>query len=83
MHRFASHYKVDEVCKAIIENLWSESVEKHFPKSKELFLEKMKGMDCEWQFTFAFYSIYGAHLLIKCPAGGGEAIKQYHNFKNF
>ena len=40
-------------------------------------------MDCEWQFPFAFSAIDGSHLSIKCPAGDGEAMKQYHNFKNF
>ena len=40
-------------------------------------------MESEWQFKFAFAAIDGSHLPIKCPPGGPEAIKQYHNVKNF
>ena len=40
-------------------------------------------MDSEWQFSFAFYAIDGSHLPMKCPLGGPEAMKQYHEFKNF
>ena len=40
-------------------------------------------MDTEWQFPYAFSAIDGSHLPIKCPPGGGEAMKQYHNLKNF
>ena len=28
-------------------------------------------------------AIDGSHISIKCPPGGPEAMKQYHNFKNF
>ena len=34
-------------------------------------------------FKFAFAAIDGSHSPIKCPPGGPEAMKQYHNFKNF
>ena len=37
----------------------------------------------EWQFTCAFAAIYGCHISIKCPTGGLESAKEYHNFKNF
>ena len=40
-------------------------------------------MESEWQFTFAFSAIDGSHLPMKCPPGGPEIMKQYHNFKNF
>ena len=39
-------------------------------------------MDCKWKFPFAFSAIDGPHLSIKCPAGPGEVMKQYHNYKN-
>ena len=38
-------------------------------------------MDSEWQFPYAFCAIDGSHLPIKCPHGGAEMMKQYHNFK--
>ena len=28
-------------------------------------------------------AIDGCHISIKCPAGGLESAKEYHNFKNF
>ena len=37
----------------------------------------------EWQFLVAFAAIEGCHLPIKCPSGGAESSKEYHNFKNF
>ena len=40
-------------------------------------------MESEWQFPFAFSAIDGSHLPMKCPPGGPEIMKQYHNFKNF
>ena len=74
---------VVEVCTAIIEELWSETVEIHFPKTNDKFKETLLDMDAEWQFPYAFVAIYGSHLPIKCSSGGQEAIKQYYNFKNF
>ena len=72
-----------DVCKAIAEKLWEESVESHFPESKEEFQEFMITMGSEWQFPYAFCAIDGSHLPIKCPDGGAESMKQYFNFKNF
>ena len=40
-------------------------------------------MESQWQFGYAFAVIDGSHLPIKCPPGGLESMKQYHNFKNF
>ena len=74
---------VVEVCTAIIEELWSEAVEIHFPKTNDEFKETLLDMDAEWQFPYAFVAIDGSHLPIKCSSGGQEAIKQYYNFKNF
>ena len=75
--------RVVEVCTAIFEELWPETVEIHFPKTNDEFKEKLLDMDAEWQFSYAFAAIDGSHLLIKFPIGGEEAMKQYYNFKNF
>ena len=74
---------VAEVCTAIIEELWSETVEINFAKTNDEFKEKLLDMDAEWQFPYAFAAIDGSHLHIKCPSGRQEALKQYCNFKNF
>ena len=59
---------VVEVCTTIIEELWSETVEIHFPKTNDEFKEKLQDMDTEWQFSCAFAAIDGSHLPIKCPS---------------
>ena len=74
---------IKEVCQAIVEILWEESVTKLFPKREEVFRQAPIDMESEWQFKFAFAAIDCSHLPIKCPPGGPEVIKQYHNFKNF
>ena len=43
----------------------------------------MQDMESEWQFEYTFKAVDGSHLPIKCPLGGEQAMKQYHNFKNF
>ena len=72
-----------EVSKAIVNQLWEASVSKHFPKTEEEFKECMITFDEEWQFPCCFGAVDGCHLPIKCPDGGLEACKEYHNFKNF
>ena len=74
---------VIEVCNAIIENLWADAVDRHFPKSVDDFRNKLQEMECEWQYKYAFAAIDGWHCPIKCPAGVTESMKQYYNFKNF
>ena len=74
---------VIEVSRAIIENLWEESVGRHWPKTEAEFLEKMIEMESMWQFPFCFGGVDGCHIPIRCPSGGREANKEYHNFKNF
>ena len=74
---------VNEVSQAIVENLWTKFVSNLFPKNQGDFSNMMGEMDSEWQFPFAFSAIDGSHLPMKCPPGGPEAMKQYHNFKNF
>ena len=74
---------VIEVSQAIVENLWVNEVTSHFPENANELRRKMKEMDEEWQFTCAFAAIDGCHISIKCPAGGLEFAKEYHNFKTF
>ena len=74
---------VNQVSQAIVENLWTKFVSNLFPKNQGDFSNMMGEMDSEWQFPFAFSAIDGSHLPMKCPPGGPEAMKQYHNFKNF
>ena len=49
----------------------------------EKFKECMTDFEQIWQFPYAFGAIDGCHLPIKCPTGGREANKEYHNFKEF
>ena len=74
---------VIEVSEAIVNNLWHDHVESLFPKTRKEFLDKMVEMESRWQFPCCFGAIDGCHVPIKCPAGGRESNKEYHNFKNF
>ena len=74
---------VREVAKAIVENLWAEFVESNFPYDRDLLYQKVKEMEQEWQFPYAYAAIDGCHIPIKCPPGGQESAKEFHNFKNF
>ena len=72
-----------EVCQAIVETLWEDEVSVYFPKSIEEYRQAMELMDQEWQFPFAFGAVDGCHISIRCPPGGAESAKEFHNFKNF
>ena len=72
-----------EVCRAIVEELWLEAVDRHFPKSDEDLKKNLLYMDPEWQFPYAISDIDGCHLPIKGPNSEQELMKQYYNFKNF
>ena len=74
---------VNEVTKAIVENLWDECVTKHMRKSEEEFKEKMIDMEQFWQFPYCWAAVDGRHIPIKCPPGGPESRKEYYNLKNF
>lgn len=74
---------VVEVCQLIVENFWGETVTNFWPDTEEKLQELMESMDAEWQFTYAYAAIDGSHIPIRCPPGGAEAAKEYHNFKNF
>lgn len=77
------HAIVTQVCASIIENLWQECITKNMPESEDDFLRKIEDMNNRWQFPFCWAAIDGCHIPIKCPPGGAEACKEYHNFKNF
>jgi hypothetical protein len=36
-----------------------------------------------WQIPSGWGVVDGCHIPIKCPPGGAEACKEYHNFKIF
>ena len=72
-----------EVTRAIVENMWVDSVSKHMPKSEEGFKKNILDMKEIWQFRYRWAAIDGCHIPIKCPAGGLKSCKEYHNFKNF
>ena len=40
-------------------------------------------MEEAWQFRCCWSAVDGCHIPIKCPPGGLESCKEYHNFKNF
>ena len=74
---------VIEVSQAIVECLWTEHVTEHFPKSEKMFIDKMVYTEEFWQFSCCWAAVDGCHISIKCPPGGLESCKEYHNFKNF
>ncbi len=43
----------------------------------------MEEFDEELQFQCCFGADDGCHVPIKCPKGGAESCKEYHNFKKF
>ena len=74
---------VQEVCQLLVDHLWSESVSCHMPNTQEDFKKKILDMEEFWQFPCCWAAIDGCHIPMKCPPGGQEACKEYHNFKNF
>ncbi len=73
----------EEVCKALVTNLWHQYVTQLFPNNNEKMMEMIVEMDSEWQFPYSFCAVDGCHLPMRCPRGGAEARKEHHNFKNF
>ena len=74
---------VNEVCQVLVDHLWSECVSSPIPKTQDDFKKKILDMDEFWLFPCCWAAIDGCHIPIKCPPGGLEACKEYHNFKNF
>ena len=56
---------------------------KILPKSEDEFRSKIPDMEEAWQFPCCWSAVDGCHIPIKCPPGGLESRKEYHNFKNF
>ena len=73
---------VNEVCTAIVEDLWDEFVASFLPNTNDEFMDRLSEFGSEWQFPYAFSAIDGSHLPSRCPAGGAESMKQYFNFQN-
>ena len=74
---------VREVCRALVENFWTDAISSLMPKSEEEFREKILDMEEMWQFPCCWSALDGCHIPVKCPPGGQESSKEYHNFKNF
>ena len=74
---------VDDVTQAIVNNLWSDRVNKHMPKTENDFWEIIIDMEYMWQFPCCWAAIDGCHIPIKCSPGGLQSCKEYRNFKNF
>ena len=69
---------VQEVCRALVENLWTDTISALMLKLEEQFREKILDMEEMWQFPCCWSAIDGCHIPIKCPPGGQEASKEYH-----
>ena len=67
----------------MVKHLWKESVDKFMPHSEQEFKNKIIDMEEMWQFPCCWAALDGCHIPIKCPPGGQESSKEYHNFKNF
>lgn len=74
---------VEEVSQVLVNHLWNDCVSVHLPDSTEAFKEKILDMEELWQFPCCWAAIDGCHIPIKCPPGGLESCKEFHNFKNF
>ena len=72
-----------ELSELITEMLRKEYAEKLFPKTLEEFKTATIDMESKWQFHFAFLTVGCSQLPIKCPNGGGEAMKRNSNFNFF
>ena len=71
---------VVEVCKAIVEELWSEAADCHFLKSDEYFKENLLDINAERQFPYIFSGTNSSHLPIKCTkrwTGSNEAALKF------
>ena len=68
-----------EVCQVLVDHLWNETVSTDVPQFKQKILD----MEEFWQFPCCWTAIDGSHIPMKCPPGGLQTCKEYHNFKNF
>ena len=72
-----------EVCQVLVDHLWNENVSSHMPQTEEEFKQKILDMEEFWQFPCCWTALDGCHIPMKCPPGGLQSCKEYHNFKNF
>ena len=72
-----------EVCQVLVEYLWTGRISSNMPKSQEDLERKILDMEELWQFPCCWVALNGCHVPIKCPPGGPETCREYHNFKNF
>ena len=72
-----------EVCQVLVDHLWNETVSTDMLQTEEEFKQKILDMEEFWQFPCCWTAINGSHIPMKCPPGGLQACKEYHNFKNF
>ena len=63
--------------------VWSECVSRHMPSTQDDFKKKNVGYGRVLAVSLLLGSNDGCHIPIKCPPGGLEACKEYHDFKNF
>ncbi|CAH3124308.1 unnamed protein product [Pocillopora meandrina] len=59
------------------------TVSTHMPQTEEEFKQKILDMEEFFKFPCCWTAIDGCHIPMKCPPGGLQACKEYHNFKNF
>ena len=74
---------VKEVSCIIVERLWGNFVAKNFPHNIEELNKSMISFEEYWQYPCCIGAVDGCHLQMKCPEGGQESAKEYHNFQNF
>ena len=74
---------VKEVSLTIVCRLWQTFVAKNFPDNLEKQKDIMESFGSNWQYPCCVSALDGCHIPIKCPKGGQESAKEYHNFKNF
>ena len=74
---------VSEISQLIVDTFWDSEVDRHMPKNKDEFCQRVNEMQELWQFPCCWCALDGCHIPIKCPPGGLESSKEYHNFKNF
>ena len=72
---------VTDVSLVIVNRLWHQFIS--FPTSDSKAKTCMTDFEELWQFPCCIGAVDGCNLSIKCPAGGQESAKEYHNFKNF
>ena len=79
--RFAPANSLNKGVLRIVEVLWNDHVDKHFPTNADNYKESLIMFAFRWHFPFCFGAVDGYYILTKYFTGGLEANKEYHNFK--